>query len=150
LDEKGQTHAEFLTGVKNADLKLFTREEISHIKGNAGQQVLFGVFAFVGDNLEDMVGMVTQKGTDLGAFWESPEVQSVISQSDTRKYLTIVNESSAEVSLQITSSQPFALPDTLLEVSAHYGDTEVGLEAIFKEPFPNFLQGVSWDTTSSL
>jgi hypothetical protein len=35
------------------------------------------------------------------------------------------------------------LADTTMYVQSHYGDTEVWLEAVLKEPFPNFLQGIS-------
>jgi hypothetical protein len=125
LDTKVSTHSEFLTDVKNADLKFFTKGEIEKIEATASSQVLFGVFSFAGESLEEMVGMATQTGTKLANFWANDEVKSVIEKSATRKYLTIVNDSPSEVSLQITSPQPFALSDTLITVNAHYGDTEV-------------------------
>jgi hypothetical protein len=34
-------------------------------------------------------------------------------------------------------------------VQAHYGDTEVGLEAVFREAFPDFLQGIYEDNATT-
>jgi len=55
-------------------------------------------------------------------------------------YLTIVNAKDSVVSLCISSTIPLPVPDTWIKVQAHYGNTEVGLQAVFSEPFPSFLQ----------
>jgi hypothetical protein len=50
---------------------------------------------------------------------------------------------STPVTFTVTSSKAFPLDTTTINVWSHYGDTEVGLQADFSEPFPNFLQGLS-------
>ncbi|MDR2416098.1 MAG: hypothetical protein LBD75_05885 [Candidatus Peribacteria bacterium] len=109
------------------------------------------MFAFSGDTFDEMVGMVMQTGNKLEEFLEKEEVKNVLKLSQTRRYLSIVNTSSSEIQFSLTSSQFFALSDSQISVQAHYGDTEVGLEAKFSEPFPNFLQSiVSIETTDEL
>jgi hypothetical protein len=152
LDTLTSSHKDILTGIKNADLTPFSIEQIKQIKGNAGQKELsFGIFAFSGDTFDEMVIMVMQTGTDLHRFLEDvlsneeilpADQKNILTSTNTKAYLTIVNTSDEGVEFKISSSQPFALSDTQINVQAHYGDTEVGLEAKFSEPFPNFLQGI--------
>ncbi|MDR0282788.1 MAG: hypothetical protein LBI53_05945 [Candidatus Peribacteria bacterium] len=96
-----------------------------------------------------MTDMVTKKGTTLNVFLNDSNtfvLEALRDRPDTQKYLTIVNPSSTPVTFCINSTSNTLLlpsPDTLIRVYAHYGNVEVGLEAVFSKPFPNFLQGLS-------
>jgi hypothetical protein len=160
LDDQKNTHREYVTEVKSVDLTRFNIEQIEKIEGGASQKELsFGIFAFSGDAFDDMVFVVIQTGTDLGSFLEkvlknediiTEQQKSMFTLPTTKAYLTIVNTSPSELEFSLTSKELFALSDSNISVQAHYGDTEVGLEAKFSEPFPNFLQGIFFeDSTSS-
>ena len=119
------------------------------IKDRTPGELTFGVFAFSGEAMETMISMASAHGTELSTFFLGAAVKKVIeldtrSDPTIRKFLTIVNSSSSTVSFCIFSNKDaLASQDTLITVRAHYGDTEVGMQAILSEPFPSFLQGLS-------
>lgn len=104
-------------------------------------ELVFWLFAFADEKLMDMVDMMTKTGTSLNNFLRSNEDAKYILEQSAFKYLTIVNPKDEEITLCV-SAEGVNLPvaDTLINVQAHYWNTEVGLQAIFSEPFPNFLQ----------
>lgn len=110
-------------------------------------ELVFGLFAFSSETLMDMVDMVTATGTSLKGFFDNfndtEKNITLLNNESTFKYLTIVNPTDEEISFCIETSKELPVADTLITVQAHYGDTEVGLQAIFSEPFPSFLQSVS-------
>ena len=118
---------------------------------NSDEYLIFWLFSFSGDSLLDMADMITATGTNVYSFLNSDNiiVKNILdSLSKNKTYLTIVNPTENLVSFCIeSSSEEIPSADTLIKVSAHYGGTEVWFQAIFKEPFPNFLQG---STTFSL
>jgi len=93
-----------------------------------------------------MTDMITRTGNSLNQFRNFSFVTEALGNPTTQKYLTIVNPSFTPVTFCIGSTSSALLlpsPDTLIRVYAHYGNVEVGLEAVFSKPFPNFLQGLS-------
>ncbi|MDR2191200.1 MAG: hypothetical protein LBP53_08835 [Candidatus Peribacteria bacterium] len=149
LDNKELGHSGWLTGVKAEELEKYTQNISLTNEKNA--DLFFGIFAFSGEQSDEMVGMVSKTGKTLATFLGDGEVKAVLANTALRKYLTIVNPTSnPTVSITLTAtSQPFAIADTHINVQAHYGDTDVGLEAIYTEPFPNFLQGVMGSESST-
>jgi len=95
--------------------------------------------------MDEMIDMITRTGNNLYSFRDFPFVNEALNRTNTQKYLTIVNPHATPVTFCIASNSSILLPspDTLIRVYAHYGDMEVGLEAVFSKPFPNFLQGLS-------
>ena len=125
LDSKLLGHAGRLKGVKEQDLEKYTDVRSISLENRSNAALSFGVFAFLGDGLEEMIGMVTKTGTNLQGFFATEEVKAVLDLSAVRKYLTIVNSTPNEVPLVVRSSVPFALATTVIGVQAHYGGTEV-------------------------
>lgn len=105
-------------------------------------ELVFWLFAFADEKLMDMVDMVTATGNNISFFLKNNEyAKELLANWGNFKYLTIVNPKDEEITLCV-SAEGVNLPvaDTLINVQAHYWNTEVGLQAIFSEPFPNFLQ----------
>jgi len=111
---------------------------------------IFGLFAFSDENLMDFMDMVTREwrtNQDLSNFLGEKSFlydgkSFVDYYKDAFKYLTIVNVGNPNVKVCINSQVKLPIPDTLINVKAHYGDVEVGLRAVFSEPFPSFLQDI--------
>ena len=84
--------------------------------------------------------MTTATEKSLAQFLLKEYPSELLKHGETFKYLTIVNPNTEAVAFCISAPKELPLADTLITVQAHYGDTEVGLQAVFSEPFPNFLQ----------
>ncbi|MDR0369690.1 MAG: hypothetical protein LBH96_04180 [Candidatus Peribacteria bacterium] len=142
-DKGADTHQKILS--ENNQYQHLSRTDIqsislTHLNPN-NAEFIFGLFAFSDETLRDMVDMVTATENNISFFLKDNEyVSDVLTNEKTFKYLTIVNPNDLEVKLCITAGVALPVADTLISVQAHYGNTDVGLQAIFSEPFPNFLQ----------
>ena len=72
-----------------------------------------------------MTDMAMAEESNLSEFWKRDTVKEILKNADIRRYLTIVNPNPSEVSFCIQSSESLPSPDSFIQVSAHYGDTEV-------------------------
>ncbi|MDR0860648.1 MAG: hypothetical protein LBO09_06870 [Candidatus Peribacteria bacterium] len=147
LDNKNAlSHKDALTS-PGKGITPFTEGEVKKITATLTptNDAFFGIFAYSG---EEMIGMISKIGNNFNSLPTIDERTGSIFPTPTqnyRRYLTILNhhKNTPIMGCIESSSQPFALDTTTIEVWAHYGNTEVGLNSTFSEPFPDLLQGLS-------
>jgi hypothetical protein len=111
LDNKMQHHKDFLTEAKFSQLEHFDKSKTEGFSATItpfGSSAYFGIFAFLGDDVVDMVGMISQKGTDFSVLRDgeaSEEWNGIFAATSTaRKYLTVLNGEVEKLNVCIKSS----------------------------------------------
>ncbi|MDR0607784.1 MAG: hypothetical protein LBG52_05590 [Candidatus Peribacteria bacterium] len=132
LDNKISSHKDFLIEAKSAQFSHFDESQTKGFSATitpTGRSVYFGIFAFSGDQMEEMLGMISQIGKNFSVLRNDDAEgvwSSIFANSTARKYFTILNGESSDIAVCIESRETaFAISMADISVWSHYGDTEV-------------------------